>query len=127
LSVTILGWREVKTLMRLIGRVIVEVGRVPQAIWPSIFANSWLLISGWSFFFLELSLDHFWCQTKIIGFGLRWLALAVWCICIAERSKIVSAQATDSPSFSIFSIMFEVISASVIAFFDGALLTSFKF
>ncbi|KAA1076364.1 low affinity potassium transporter [Puccinia graminis f. sp. tritici] len=48
---------------------------------------------------------------KQLAFDIWWLALAVWCICIAERSKIVSAQATDSPSFSIFSIMFEVISA----------------
>ncbi|WAR62971.1 hypothetical protein PtB15_18B53 [Puccinia triticina] len=48
---------------------------------------------------------------KQLAFDIWWLALAVWCICIAERSKIVTAQATDSASFSIFSIMFEVISA----------------
>ncbi|PLW39493.1 hypothetical protein PCANC_16808 [Puccinia coronata f. sp. avenae] len=48
---------------------------------------------------------------KQLAFDIWWLALAVWCICIAERNKIVSAQATTSPSFSIFSIMFEVVSA----------------
>ncbi|KAI7938640.1 hypothetical protein MJO28_014219 [Puccinia striiformis f. sp. tritici] len=48
---------------------------------------------------------------KQLAFDIWWLALAVWCICIAERSKIVNAQTTNTPSFSIFGIMFEVVSA----------------